>query len=405
MTSKFAPLRKKFPGASRRIYMDVAARGLLSTNVRSAMDAFLDTRTMGHPDKAWMFAMVEECRDSFAALIGAEPLEIAVTKNVSDGINAFANAVPWRADDNVVICTALEHPANIFPWHNQSEIHGIELKVVPQQDGSIPFERLVEAIDDQTRVVTVSSVSFSPGLRFPVAELGAICRQRGIPLVVDAAQSIGILDVNVHAANIDVMAVSTQKGLLALYGSGFLYVRRGLAEILHPAYLSRAGVSIDSEHEASSNNDGRYDLAEAARRFDVGNHNYLAAVAVDASMRDLRSVGVGEIEAYVSGLARRLREGLADVGLPIFTGSGASSLAHIVAIGNNLSDDHDSSRDTRLVALHAFLIAQNVVFTIRRGVLRLSLHLYNNEDDVDQVIDLARQWMRRQAGAPIGRNA
>src|SRR6185437_15753906 len=249
---KFSEFRRLFPGASNCIYMDVAARGLISLPVREAIDAYLDQRMLGSADKSWMFEEVEKTRACFAGILGAGIDEIAFSKNVSDAINAFASSLPWADGDNVVICEALEHPANVFPWYNLKKVSGIKLKIVEPEDGRIPLDRIIGAIDERTRVVTVSSVSFSPGVRFPVGELGAYCREHGVCLLVDAAQSTGLLDVNVRALHIDALATSTQKGLLGLYGAGFLYVRRQLADELSPRYLSRAGVAIESSHEAAS---------------------------------------------------------------------------------------------------------------------------------------------------------
>src|SRR6516225_5027811 len=129
-TDSFAVFRSHFLGAKQSIYMDVAARGLISTSVREAIDAYLDHRMVQGADKSWMFDEVEKTRESFARLIRADPTEIAFTKNVSDGINAFASAIQWDQGDNVVICEALEHPANVYPWYNLKELLGIQLKRV-----------------------------------------------------------------------------------------------------------------------------------------------------------------------------------------------------------------------------------------------------------------------------------
>jgi len=389
----FAEVRGLFPGASRSVYMDVAARGLISIPVREAIDAYLDKRMFEGADKALMFQEIENTRASFARAINAETDEIAFTKNVSDAINAFATAVPWSAGDNVVICEALEHPANIFPWYNLKQIAGIRLKIVEPKDGRIPFDRIMDAVDGQTRVVTVSSVSFSPGARFPIEKLGAFCRTKGVHLVVDAAQSVGIIDMDVRALNIDALATSTQKGLLGLYGGGFLYVRRPLAENLWPRYLSRAGVKVDSNHEAASGDPSQLRLASGARRFDVGNYNFLAAVAVGRSLQDLHKIGISNVESWVRGLARRLAAGLEEAGLPVF-GREPDPESHIVAVGNALSQSHDTTDDSRMLDFYSYLVGNNVKLTIRRGMLRMSMHAYNNESDIDQVIELARKWVR-----------
>jgi cysteine desulfurase / selenocysteine lyase len=346
-----------------------------------------------------MFERVEAARARYASLIRAEPDEIAMTKNVSDGINAFASALPWGEGDNVVICEALEHPANIFPWRNLERLRGVRLKPVQPEAGHIPLERLIEAIDGRTRVVAVSSVSFSPGFRFPVAELGAHCRARGVLLLVDGAQSIGILDTDVKALGVDALAGSTQKGLLSLYGGGFLYVRREVAESLQPVYLSRLGVRVASGHEASMGDAAGFEYATGARRFDVGNHNFLAAIAVEQALAMIESVGIQAVEAHACGLARRLAEGLAEAGLPVFGDPADPARTHIVSVGRELSDEHDMTQDSDMIGLHAWLSENKVRFTIRRGMLRFSHHLYNNADDVERVIALAQQWNGRGRSA------
>lgn len=392
----FVAFRASFPGLRRYIYVDVAARGIISASVRSEIEAYLDQRMEG-ADKDWMFQEVERTRSDFARFINADDSELAFTRNVSDGINAFAAAVSWKAGDNVVLCEALEHPANVYPWYNLKKLHSVDVKVVTPVNGSLSLERIAEAIDNRTRVVTISSVSFAPGARFfQVAELGSLCRARGIFLVVDAAQSVGILNTDAKAMNVDVLAVSTQKGLLGLYGSGFLYVRRELADGLWPRYLSRPAILAESAHEAASGDPNKLRLVSGTRRFDVGNHNFLAAVAVRRSIGMLSDLGGANIEKRACALAVRLARGLTELGLPVYGYSqNPKSFSHIVAVGNAITADHDTTKDAPLLALHAHLVANGVKLTIRRGLLRFSFHAYNDETDVDRIVELASAWNRK----------
>lgn len=385
-------VRRNYPATSNWTYVDVAARGLLSTGTRDAVDAYLDHRMAEGGDKAWMFQQVEKARTAFAALIGAEADEIALTKNVSEGVNIIAAAMPWRESDNVVFCETLEHPANVFPWYNIARLKGVQIKPVAPVDGRIPLERIIEAIDSRTRLVAVASVSFSPGFRFPIKALTNYCRARGVIVLVDGAQSVGVLHTDVKALGIDALAVSTQKGLLALYGLGFLYVRRELAETINPAYLSRAGVRLETEHEAGLADAARYELATGARRFDVGNHNFIGAVAVGHSIRELAAIGTVAIESHVCALAAELAASLTDLGLPVFGGPESADRAHIVALGNDLSDQHDATSDPKMLALHEHFVAAQIRHTIRRGMLRLSFHYYNNSEDISRIIAAARKW-------------
>lgn len=387
-----AEVRSHFPALERWTYMDVAARGVLSREVRAALDAHLDDRMMnGATDKDQFFALVERARGRFAQLINAEADEIASTKNISEGLNIIATAIDWRRGDNVVLCPELEHPNNVYVWLNLRRL-GVEVRSVPPRDGHIPIDALIERIDERTRVVTVATVSFAPGFRTDVEALGKVCRERGVMLLVDAAQSVGVQHTDVKASNIDALAVSTQKGLLGLYGMGYLYCRREWAERMQPTYLARFGVDLGDAHEASI---GGYDykLAAGARRFDLGNYNFLATAAVDTSMKQLLEWDTRRIEPYVQGLTHALARGLLDLGLTVAGGEPGPHITKIVTVGT-MSTDHYGAGEERYNKLYAHLAENRVKLSIRRGMLRFSLHVYNNMDDVELVLGLTREFLK-----------
>jgi cysteine desulfurase / selenocysteine lyase len=396
---RFERLRAEFPGTKDGPYLDVSARCLLYSGARKAIDSYLDDNGMGTIDKAALFTAVEKTRGLYARLIGATADEIAFTRNVTDAIATIAAALPWKAGENVVLCESIEHPANIFPWHGVAKRTGISIKSVAGKDGHIPVDTIVAAIDKGTRVVAVSSVSFAPGFRTPLAELGAACRTRGVLLVVDGAQSVGVLDIDVKSMNIDVLATSSQKYLMGLYGLGFLYVRQDLAETLDPIMLSRFSVDLGDQHEGSAGDASAYVLLKGARRFDVGNYNYPATVAVGASLQLLLDLGPKDVEAYVCGLTREFADRLLDLGLPVYGGRTNRAGSPIVTVGNMLSTDHDAKGDREMMELHDFLVAKGVRLGVRRGLLRFSFHLYNNRADIDFVVDLVRQWQRTRTQA------
>jgi len=391
--TRFGAIRTSFAGASHGPYMDVSARSLLYAGARAALVSYLDANAEGRLDKTDMFAAVEKTRLLFAQLIGADADEIAYTRNVTDGIATFAASLPWQIGDNVVLCEALEHPANLLPWYGLRPRFGIEVKTVAPALGRIPLEGILAAIDGRTRVVAVSSVTFAPGFRSPVAALGTECRRRGVLLAVDGAQSIGAIDTDVQSLNVDALAASTQKALMGLYGLGFLYVRRAVSESLDPIFLSRFGIATEG-HEASVGDPREYRLAKGSRRFDVGNFNFPAAIAVGRSLELLHELGMKNVERHVCGLARKLALGFLQAGLPVFGGEPGPEGSHIVTVGRSLGLEHDAAGDERMRDLYAYLVANNVHLSIRRDLLRFSLHIYNNEDDVAQVMDLVRRWNR-----------
>lgn len=385
-----AALRKDFPALERWTYMDVAGRGVLSRTVRTALDAHLDDRMLNGGDKERFFALIERARSRFAQLLNAEADEVTYIKNISEGLNMVATGIQWKAGDNVVLCPELEHPNNVYPWLNLQRF-GVEVRMVKSRDHHIPVDDMIAKMDARTRCVTASTVTFAPGYRTDIDALGKVCRERGVLFLVDAAQSAGVLHTDVRKSNIDALAVSTQKGLLGLYGMGFLYVRREWADRLHPVYLARFGVDLGDAHEASMG-DFSFTLEKGARRFDLGNYNFAATAAVDASMKQLLDIGTRQIEAHVTHLVHALAQGFLDMGLSVCGGKPGPHLAGIVTVGT-MSTNHYGTDDERYNKLYQYLGDNQVKLSIRRGMLRFALHAYNNMDDVQRVLDLSRKFL------------
>jgi len=396
----FEAIRVLFPGAIESIYLNVASCGLLSMDSYQAMTSHMKELRDGSVDKASYFAAVERVREKFATLINADADEIAFTKNASDGLNMIASAIDWRAGDNIVLCTELEHPNNVYPWLNIRDRHGVAIRTVPPNAGEIDVERMADTIDDRTRLVTASTVTFSPGMRTNFEILGSVCRKRGVFLMVDAAQSVGVIHTDVRGMKIDGLAVATQKALLGLYGMGFLYCRCEWAESLRPAALARFSVKFGEDmHEASTGANAEYQLMSAARRFDIGNYNYAATHAVEPSLDLLLEVGSKRIDRYVSGLAAHFALGLKDVGVPVSSGVPGSTLSHIVTAGTYDQDVHETASDPATESLAKYLRANRVVCCVRRGMIRFSLHMYNNKADINRVLELIHRWQSQYKGA------
>jgi len=396
LDARFAQARSHFPGARRSPYFDTASRGLLPLEAKAAVNDQLDVRIEGTTEKTRMFDTVDRVRRKYAKLINAEPDEIAYTKNVSEGLNIVAAGIRWQPGDNVILCPQLEHPSNVYPWLNLKSRFGIEVRSISAHDGRMPVDAMIAAIDGRTRVVTCSYVTFAPGFRTDMERLAEGCARRNVCLVVDAAQAIGILDIDMARLPISAMSVSTQKGLLGLYGMGFLYVRKQWAERIDPAYLSRFSVDLGSAHEASGGSDN-YLLMPGARRFEVGNYNFLAAAAVEPGLDILDALTPRAIEAHVLTLGEQIIEGLGKAGLPIFGAQGGHHRCHIVAVGDAIGSQHDATDNVTMQSLYRALCEAGIRLTIRRGILRLALHLYNNQEDVAQLVDAARRWRSREA--------
>ena len=386
-------VRALFPGAKNKIYLNIAETCLIPQPTADAAHAYVEGSLSGTGDKAAHRESVERCREGIAGLLGADPDEVAITKNVSEALNLLASSLPWKRGDNIVYCPELEHPNNVFLWLNLRTLKGIEVRAVESEDGRIPVYALAAAMDERTALVTIPHVSFSPGFVTDVRAIADAAHRHGALLAVDAAQSVGAISCDVGDLGIDALGVATQKNLLGFYGLGFLYVRRALAESLIPAHVARYGMDLGTEAgETARSTNERLPYAPGARRFDLGNYNYLGAVAAESSLQVISSIGIHNIERHLKALAARLVEGLLDLNLPVAGGAPGPHLGHIVAVGNSGGGHHDTADDPMMNDLYRHLTANGVYLSIRKGILRMSLGLYNNVADVDRTLELVRSW-------------
>jgi cysteine desulfurase/selenocysteine lyase len=205
--------------------------------------------------------------------------------------------------------------------------------------------------------------------------------------VVDAVQSTGVLRHDVEAEGIDALATSSSKGLLGVIGSGLLYVSARRIGELTPSSLSRPAVA-DASHESGLGSE-RPALQRDARRFEVGNHNWAGLAALDASLGELRAAGIAAIETHALGLAAALRERLAGCGQPVCMPPAPAAASHIVTVGA-LEPAAGTVAPPALAGFAGRLAAARVKHTVRRGQLRFGFHLYNDQNDVERVVEAAR---------------
>ncbi len=389
---RLAQARTLFPGVNDKIYLETSARGLLPKVALDAAMHFYEAALRGDAKESGaVYLAAERVREKFARLIGASANEVTYTRNVSEGLNMIVASLPWKSGDNAIVCRDIEHPNGVYSLYNMRDRHGIEVRMVDATpDLAMPVDEIAKRIDGRTRLVMMSSVTFATGARTELARMGKICRERKVTLLVDGAQSVGALELDVHAAQVDALAVGASKYLCGPYGLGFLFVRRALAENLRPAYLGRFSINLGNAHEGVQGSD-QYQLMPGAQRFDLGSANYPASNAIDASLDILQSVGVPVIETQVTALAKRLDAGLRDLGIPLISGSVDLHRAHIVVAGWK----NPPSEGAALIAdLSRHFSSRQMRVSERLGRLRFSFHLYNTPDEVDDVLAAVNQWPR-----------
>lgn len=388
----FSGVRDRFPGVQKWIYFETSAWGLVPRAAQHALSHCLDLQIDGDFDKDMAGEAIEHVRSKFATLVHAEPDEIAIVKNVSEGVNAVVASLLWRAGDNAVICSDVDHPNCIYALYNVRDRYGGEVRSIPAQDFRMPVDEIIAAIDGRTRIVLAPSVPFSTGLRTELERIGSACRERGVLFFVDGAQSVGALDMDVNAEKIDALAVASSKYLCGPHGLGFLYVRREWAEQMQPAYLARYSIDLGSLHEGDVGGE-HYRLKPAAGRFDIGSYNYAAARAVEVSLDLLLACGTRAIEQHVLKLAHRFARELQRLGLPLLAREPGPHLSHVVLVGG-VGGKYDGP--ATLQNLHEHLHRNRVKLSLRRCRLRFSFHFYNTEQEVEHAVSLIEAWMQQR---------
>jgi selenocysteine lyase/cysteine desulfurase len=240
--------------------------------------------------------------------------------------------------------------------------------------------------------VAVTEVDFGTGRRTDLTVLGNACRVFGAFLLVDAAQSSGVLRQDMATQPVDAWATATQKGLLSPYGMGLLYVRSEVVERVIPAALGRFSVDVGAGHEAAGPEEG-WQLRTGARRYEGGNYIYVGLAALDASLDLLLRIGADEVERRAVEASSKLRSAIRARGIPLLEVA-SDHCSHILAIAEKQGSGHDRSESPWINDLSATLKREGVVHSVRRGALRLSSHIHVLPGIVDHVIGGVETWQK-----------
>ena len=364
-----AAVRGEFPIFEHTAYLNSCSQGALSRRVRQAYEEYLDGWDRNGAEWAHWVERAESARGAFARLLHADAAELAVTTSVSQGVSGVVSALDLAVRPRIVI-SEYEFPTVGQIAHAQ-ELRGAEVvHVRPEADGSIPPERFAEAIDERTSLVCCTTISYRTGHRHDVAEIARLAHEAGALCLADSYQAVGAIDFDAHALGVDFVTGGTVKYLLASSGLGFLYVRGGLLPDLLP---TQTGWFADEDIFRMDISD--YSPAADARRFDAGTPPVPNIYGGLAGMSIVEEAGTRAIESHVSALASRLIEGLDELGAVVATPRDPARRGPLVAVR---SSDVRTLVDT--------LAAAHVVCSERDSNLRIALHLYNVEEDVDTVL-------------------
>lgn len=374
-------LGREFPMAEKFLYFASASTGIVPEVALRAQENFIDlyrNSELFHDPET--FRMMARLRANIEKLIGAQPGEIALMTNTSDGINSIASAVDWAEGDEVLIGNR-EFPANTYPWQNQKR-QGVEIKWLAMDEYRLTPELIEEAIGPKTRLLAISSVQFSDGYRADLKSIYEICRRRDVLLFVDGIQSAGALKTEVGEC-CDFFVAGGQKHLLSPYGTGFLYVRKEVLPTLKPAFDGWLSHFITPEDFLDLLKHG-LPPAPDARRFEVGTLPYGPLWGMDASISMLLEIRPDIIHNHNIGLADYFCELASKIsGVTIRSIRNTSAKSHIVTI---------EVPNARAVA--DVLRANRTVVSVREGGLRFAFHMYNTASQIERALSLLERIIK-----------
>jgi len=296
-------IRAGIPALANSIYLNTGTFGPLPTPVADEIRrAYGEIERQGtfSPGVFWQMELegFEAVRGQVAGLLHAAPAEIALTRNVTDGINIVLHGLDWRPGDQVIV-TDQEHPSGTAPWLALAQRVGVELRWLElTNDADEIVDRFQRLITPQTRLAQLSHVSCLTGLRLPMERLCRLARQAGVLTLVDGAHAEGQFAVDVGALGCDFYAACGHKWLLGPQGVGMLYLRREHVARLRPIWLGwDVGQSLDRAGYS-------YQLQDTAARFEQSTRPWPLYLAFGKAIGFIEEVGLEAIEARVQGLRR-----------------------------------------------------------------------------------------------------
>jgi cysteine desulfurase/selenocysteine lyase len=368
------------------LYLNHAAVAPWPRRTAAAVKAFAEqNHRRGSVDYAQWLKTERTLRHRAQRLINAGSADdIALVKNTSEGLSLVAYGLDWHDGDHIV-STNQEFPSNRIVWESLQG-RGVALRCA-DLSGEDPEGAILAAMDDRTRLVSVSSVQYATGLRLDLVRLGTACRERGILFCVDAIQSLGALRFDAQACHADFVVADAHKWMLGPEGVALFFSR--------PEARAQLGLTQYGWHMVEHAGDfdrSEWQPAASARRFEPGSPNMLGIHAMEASLSLLEETGMEHVEAAVLARSSRLVEAvLAEPALELVTPRAPGRRAGIVTFRFRGRDSDFHAR------LYRQLVGHGVVCAHRGGGIRYSPHFHTGTDTIDEALRLALE-LARNAG-------
>ncbi|MCJ7624362.1 MAG: aminotransferase class V-fold PLP-dependent enzyme [Anaerolineaceae bacterium] len=373
--------KSNFPASQKMTYLNAASVALMYVEASRAVLAWqqdiAENGTNNFDEKAEE-DIYNDLHAATAELFNVGPADIAVGSSTTELMSSLAWAIFPENGKNIIGTTA-SFPSTIYPWQRLSRKTGCEIRLVEGgSNGYIDPVHILEQIDDKTAVVCLSMVEYRSGQLYNLKEISSTVHEHGGLLVVDATQAAGQVPIDARSLGLDAIISSGYKWLCGPFGAAVMYIAPDLQLKLDPGTVGWRSHEIMWDFRAD-----RLVFPANAKRFEAGTMAYGCAIALARAVEYLNRIGIDRILRHNKNIADKLGSEFTRIGAEIVSPERDEERSSIISV-------KFPGTDARLIANH--LYSKNIVVSERVGVIRISPHLYNDENDVDRIIEVAKEF-------------
>ena len=375
---------KDFPVTKKKIYMNCGSFAPMPLYTIKSITDFLVRCSEEGPDSTsaqeYITSLMKELRILVSRLINCEPEEIIFTQSTTEGINYVASGLDWKKSDIIIARGGLhEHYANYFPWLNISKKYGVKLEETKiDNNGFFDLDKIDKiAKNKNTKLITLSHVLYNNGAIMPVEEVGKIAKKQNMLYSIDAAQSVGTINVDVKKIGCDFLAFPGFKWICGPPGIGIFYCKKESAEMLTPKYIGGESAIITKEKNLV--------YTGSPQKFQTGFRNYVGIAGLVSSLKYIQRLGVNNIRKMNMDVANEIIEGLGKIrGISIFGPEDEKLRTSIVSF---VIDSVSPKITVSSLQERGIIVAErDIVGGGRKKAVRASPHFFNTSNEASTFI-------------------
>jgi len=362
-----------YPITESCVYLDSAHYSQYSLETNRRLFEFINEFTHTNIDLSIFNEKKSKIlKEKIAKLIEADAKEIIITTSTTHGINIFAHGIELNRGDTVAFPDC-EFPAVVYPWLNLVKLKGIKTIMISSDRSIIKIEDIEKTVkENNVKVLAISSVEFL-GFRNDLDAIKKICKDNDCYLMVDAIQSLGVCPMDVKKFEIDYLAGGSQKWMMAPSGVGFAYISNGIRDKVNPTFIGTGSIKFDFKNFLSY----KLNFREDGKAYENSTVNCLGMIGLESSIDLFLKLGVENIFSYIQNLIDVFIKEIKDSNYQIESDLSPEHRSNII-----LFSHADKSKNE---FIHRELEKKEIYISYREGYLRLSPHIFNNEQDIQNL--------------------